>query len=130
MLYEFLGIKDGSLGGVHWHDKAMSGFSRRSASVLARAMGLPANELMACLGEPVEPGQAPLSPRQSEALLRIALALHRLTTALGNAQQAAASLRAAQPALEGRVPLELLRTAAGTELVFDWIAKKQDRSRK
>lgn len=125
MLYTFLGFPDGTLGGLRWHDKVVTGLPYRSVLALAQTLSITPAEVMDLLGTPDAPLGKRLSTQQSGAALRIALALHRLASALPDKTKAAAELTQPQAQLSGEVPLQLLRTAAGTHLVLEWIARLQ-----
>jgi uncharacterized protein (DUF2384 family) len=123
MLYDYLGFPDGTLGGLRWHDKVLSGFPYRSVLALSHALALKPADLMPYLGDPDAPLGRRLSVHQSEAALRIALALHRLCAALPDKDSAAEELQRPQAQLGGEPPLRLLQSAAGTALVMGWIGR-------
>jgi len=81
--------------------------------MLARALGVTPRTLQRRRDEPARP----LSPEQGSRAWKFAELLTRAAEVLGDQRAAEDWLRLPQRGLQGRVPLDLLATGAGTEMV-------------
>lgn len=135
MLYPLLGFKDAAFpAGLGWHDRIEQGVPRLALWALARAMKVPVQEMAELAGVPqnllVWRERKELLDRDASACLyRLALALHRLFVVLPSPSVAAAWLKAPRKELGGAVPVRLLLTQPGADMVFSVIAKIQPAQR-
>jgi putative toxin-antitoxin system antitoxin component (TIGR02293 family) len=67
--------------------------------------------------------QGTLTAEESDRLARVARVTHRAVEAFGNEEQAREWLQRPNRALQGALPLELLGTDAGAELVTDELGR-------
>jgi putative toxin-antitoxin system antitoxin component (TIGR02293 family) len=91
----------------------------------AAALGIPKSSLIKAAGIPVSTAGAkqragrPLSPKDSEKILRVLRATKRAEEVFGDEQEGRAWITSSLPALGARRPLDLLDTQDGYELVID-----------
>lgn len=129
MLYPLLGFKHQAFpAGLGWHDRVQEGVPRLALWCLARALHVPVKEVAALVDVPEgdlvwSQRREPLSPEASAQLYRVALALHRLYPVLPSPHVAAAWLKNPRRELNGMVPIRLLLSQPGADLVFAAISK-------
>lgn len=129
MLYPLLGFKHQAFpAGLGWHERVQAGVPRLALWALARALHVPVQEVASLVDFPASDlvwsrRRELLSPEASAQLYRVALALHRLYPVLPSPQVAAAWLKNPRRELNGMVPIRLLLSQPGADLVFGAIAK-------
>jgi putative toxin-antitoxin system antitoxin component (TIGR02293 family) len=106
-----------------WHDRILEGLEFEAAEDIKARASLTDPELAKLLGigeatlRRARASGAPLDATTSDRLYRLSKILAIAEEALENADNAMSWLRRPQPALAGRVPLELLVTQAGVDQV-------------
>lgn len=112
------------------HDLLARGLPAASLFHLGEHIGLGAAELVGALGMSLRTLQRRrddqnrrLSPEQSGRAWTLAEILSRATEALGSRNEALDWLKRPALALDGRRPIDLLRTPAGTEVVGDHLTR-------
>lgn len=112
------------------HDLLAHGLPAASLFHLGERIGLGAAELVGALGMSLRTLQRrrddrdrSLSPEQSGRAWTLAEILGRATEALGSREEALDWLQRPALALDGRRPIDLLRTPAGAEVVGDHLTR-------
>jgi putative toxin-antitoxin system antitoxin component (TIGR02293 family) len=106
-----------------WHDRILEGLEFEAAEEIKARASLTDPELAKLLGigeatlRRARAAGGPLDATTSDRLYRLSKILAIAEEALETADNAMSWLRRAQPALAGRVPLELLVTQAGADQV-------------
>jgi putative toxin-antitoxin system antitoxin component (TIGR02293 family) len=106
-----------------WHDRILEGLDFEAAEDVKARASLTDPELAKLLGigeatlRRARASGGPLDATTSDRLYRLSKVLTIAEEALEGADNAMSWLRRAQPALAGRVPLELLVTQAGADQV-------------
>ncbi|MCC5612659.1 MbcA/ParS/Xre antitoxin family protein [Nostoc sp. CHAB 5834] len=129
MLYELLGFRDNEFpGGMGWHAQISQGFHQKSLWALTQSLNVAPRDIASLVGIPLEsigsvPKNLRISPHASDALFRVAVAVHRLEVILKNPEHCATWLRTARKELQGRIPILLLTTPPGSVIVFNAISQ-------
>lgn len=127
MLYEILGFKDFEFpAGLGWHDRVAQGFPQSSLWAVARHLKVEPKDVAELLGFPQEALNwrergANIGPELSDVLFRIALAIHRLHAVFKDDELVVNWLRNARKETNGQIPILLLTTTPGAQLVLSVI---------
>jgi putative toxin-antitoxin system antitoxin component (TIGR02293 family) len=117
--------------GLEFHDAIQSGFSVRALIfILKHTMNIPPAKFARVMGVSLRAAKqrsssptSRLNQKQSAQLWRFAKVLCRAKDLLGGQEQAEHWLCSPAMALDQRVPIDLLRTGAGSELVEDLLSR-------
>ena len=117
-LKQVLALKDPPAGGMGWHALIESGLPKTSFYTVAKEIGVTDEYLASFLGIDLASleDKRILGQIESDLLFVVARAYTRAATRMGT-EQAGVWLATPQPALQGRAPLDALRTRVGTEYV-------------
>ena len=125
-LKDLLGLSETPPNGLAWHDTVVAGLPTdriRAMHDLLKSPGA-AVAVLEALSDSYPDANATLPAAVSDYLYRIARSLRELLVINGgNLPNACAWVTSAQPALRGRVPLDLLQSQVGTDFVFAAISR-------
>lgn len=129
MLYELLGFRDAEFpAGLGWHDKIAEGFPEMAVWSLSKALRVPQDETGFLVGIPRgtldwKNRKQKLTPGASATLHRVAIAYHRLFALFKDEEVVSNWLRTPRRELGGLVPIVMLASQPGAELVLQVIDK-------
>lgn len=117
------GRRDEVREAASWHDRILAGLRFDAVESVKAHLGLTDSEVARLLGvgeatlRRARASGAVLDPATSDRLYRLSKIVAVAEEVLESARNATTWIRRPQPALEGRVPLDLLVTQAGAEQV-------------
>lgn len=123
MLHDLLSLRNDITNAYAWHDRALQGFPAASIWSMARALNVKHTDVAALIGVDADSldwahRSEKLSAEHSVALLRLALAYHRLYAVLKDEDAVAEWLRHPKKELGDNIPVLLLMTTPGSQEVY------------
>lgn len=129
MLYPLLGFKDNAFpAGMGWHDRVTQGVPRLALWAIARALGAHVTDFADLVDVPSKllvwrERRHTLPLETSVVVYRYALAMHRLMAVLPSRDAAASWLKSPKRDLNGAIPVRLLLSQPGADIVFAAIGR-------